>query len=421
MLLRSLGLVCLLVLLPSVAAAQETRGQLPCRVDLEPEYRRLGLISRVQGERGTCSLFAITAVAEFEYNRGNRNAPLRMSEEFLIWAANEATGHRGDGALFAEAVHGLNALGICRAELAPYRKSGATRPSDQAIADAKALRDRWKVNWIRRWSLDRPLSESQFWALKAALAKGHPIAVGLRWPKKQPRGALLEVPEAGDVFDGHSIAFTGYEDDATKKGGGVFLFRNSFGPGWGRNGYGVMSYAYAETYVNDALWLECGAPGSEIPTERFEAEGLTVVSEERCPVVRQEMSDWGGRMWSGQKQLFCRAREGARVEFEFRVSKTGRRRMRLLATAAPDYGTIRVSVDGKNFETDFDLYAGRVCPSGSLELGERRLTAGKHTLSVWVVGKNTERGELLLRSGCTGSDRVWSHGGRVLSRLSPPL
>jgi hypothetical protein len=39
-------------------------------------------------------------------------------------------------------------------------------------------------------------------------------------------------------------------------------------------------------------------------------------------------------------------------------------------------------------DSEFDLNAGRVFPSGYLELGEYQLTAGKHTLEVTVVGKN---------------------------------
>jgi hypothetical protein len=35
-----------------------------------------------------------------------------------------------------------------------------------------------------------------------------------------------------------------------------------------------------------------------------------------------------------------------------------------------------------------DLYSGRICPAGSLELGTYELAAGKHRLSVTAVGKN---------------------------------
>ena len=72
----------------------------------------------------------------------------------------------------------------------------------------------------------------------------------------------------------------------------------------------------------------------------------------------------------------------------FEVHRAGRYRVRLLATAAPDYATIRVAVDGKTSGPTFDLYSGRVCPSGSLELGEHEFSVGKHRLRCTATGKN---------------------------------
>ena len=68
--------------------------------------------------------------------------------------------------------------------------------------------------------------------------------------------------------------------------------------------------------------------------------------------------------------------------------QAGRYRVRLLATAAPDYGEIVVALDGAAAGTAFDLYSGRVCPAGSLELGQHNLAVGKHRLRCTVVGKN---------------------------------
>ena len=76
------------------------------------------------------------------------------------------------------------------------------------------------------------------------------------------------------------------------------------------------------------------------------------------------------------------------MELGFTVSKPGSYRVRVLATAAPDFGKIRIALDGEDRGRDFDLYSGRVCPSGSLELGSHELTAGKHSLRVTAVGKN---------------------------------
>ncbi len=369
-----------------VAMAAET---LPAKVDLTPEYERLGILPQLQGDRDVCSLFAVTGVADFEAARHSPGPQPRLSEEFLIWAAKVATDKTREQAMFYEAVHGLNRRGICDRSLMPYLMSSDThrQPSPKAIADARQRAERWQVHWLRRWDVSRPMSDGQFLGLKRALAKGHPVACGLRWPKSPKGSAILSDNPPGGVVDGHSIVLTAYADDAAP-GGGTFRFRNSFGPKWGEHGYGRMSYAYVRKYANDALWLGFGKPGSERPVERFEAESQPIVHRENCDAQSQSMDDFGGKLWSRGKQLFCMAKRGGSVELAFNVHTAGRYRLRLLATAAPDYGEIVVALDGAAVGTVFDLYSGRVCPAGSLELGQHNLAIGKHRLRCTVVGKN---------------------------------
>ena len=220
------------------------------------------------------------------------------------------------------------------------------------------------------------------------LAAGHPVACGLRWPNALKGSDLLAVPRADEVSDGHSIAFVGYEDDPAINGGGAFRIRNSFGPGWGQGGYGRISYAYARAYANDAVWLELGPPDSEVALERFHADKLPVLAKANCDVHPQAMGEWGGPMWTNGRQLFCGAKKEGFVELGLEVRKAGRYRVRVLATAGPDFGKVRIALDGKRLGPDFDLYSGRVSPSGSLELGIHELSAGPHRVRFQAVGKN---------------------------------
>jgi len=262
----------------STSAADERSGnynsglRLPNRISLIPEFQNLGLSPRAQGKRDTCSLFAITALAEFEYAKNNPAPPTPFSEEFLIWAVNRTRRVTKDRAKFDEAVRGLNAFGISSEEMMPYASTHdpGRKPSSAAIKDARSRKGRWKAFWIKRWNPKTPLSEPQILAIKKALASGHPVACGLRWPKSQKGHQLLEVPPSSRVFDGHSIVFVGYEDKPKQLGGGVFLFRNSNGPHWGNKGYGTMSYAYACAYANDALWLQLRPRQSQAAAKGFE-------------------------------------------------------------------------------------------------------------------------------------------------------
>jgi hypothetical protein len=374
-------------------AAGVQPASLPAKVDLVPEYKKYALAPQAQGDRDVCSLFAITSLADFEISREHRVEFRRLSPEFLIWAAHQATGHKDEQAMFYEAVHALNAFGICTEEQMAYSEKpntdGKRKPSKAGLTDAKEHAHRWKVNWIRRWETKHPLTAAEFRALKEALAAGHPVACGLRWPKKVDGYQILAVPPADEVFDGHSIAFVGYQDDPAKPGGGVFRFRNSFGPQWGQGGYGLMSYAYVRAYANDALWLEMGRPGSEVPVQRFEAENLVVLAKNKCETSTQEMNDWGAALWSQGKQCFCNAKNGGLLELAFDVRKKGRYRVRVLATAGPDFGKLRITLVGAGVGPLFDLYCGRVSPSGTLELGTHDLAVGRHAIRFQIEGKNT--------------------------------
>jgi CubicO group peptidase (beta-lactamase class C family) len=363
---------------------------LPAKVDLAPEFAKFGLPPRAQGDRDMCSAFAMTGLAEFEVARQASGPQPRLSEEFLSWAANESNGHKKEQVMFYEGVWGLNAHGICPEEAMPYAKTSdlARKPSKGALADARPWSNRWRAHWIRRWNVADPLPEAELLAIKETLAAGHPVACGMRWPKTLKGFKLLVVPPADQVFDGHSIVLTGYVDEAGQPGGGVFLLRNSDGPSWGDKGYGVVSYAYIQAYANDAVWLELGPPKSEVPAERFGADRLTVLAKGRCETEVQDMAESGGAMWARGKQLFCRAEDRGFVELGINVRKAGRYRVRILATAAPDYGTIRAAIDNQRPEPTTDLYCGRVSPAGSIELGENDLSAGEHRIRINVIGKN---------------------------------
>ncbi len=151
---------------------------LPSKVDLTPEYQRLGLPAHAQGNSDVCSLFAVTGVADFENARHGPGKQPCLSEEFLIWAARQATGKDHDQAMFYEAVQGLNVLGICDEALMPYtatanpRSRPPRKPSPKALADARQRAERWQVHWIRRWDVSRPLSDEQFQGIKRCSPRG---------------------------------------------------------------------------------------------------------------------------------------------------------------------------------------------------------------------------------------------------------
>ncbi len=244
----------------STVQAPATRPmRLPREVDLRPKFSEFHLEPRAQGGRGTCSLFAMAGVLEFEYAQNNPTKPERFSVEFLNWASHQTNHRKQDGSFFSDAIKGVKQFGICAEETLPYASNFDTGllPPAEAMETAK-VHTSVTAHWIKEWDVKTGLTAAQLLAIRRSLAEGHPVAVGLRWPKKETydQSFVLNKPAPEEVFDGHSIVFVGYQQNQDAPGGGYLLFRNSAGPEWGLKGYAQMSYAYALAYANDAVSLE---------------------------------------------------------------------------------------------------------------------------------------------------------------------
>ena len=104
--------------LATCAAATDSAGQeksgakLPAKsADLRPSLNQWGLEPRVQGNRGTCSIFAMTGALEYALATKQQHGT-RLSVEFLNWAGNQTGKENGDGGSFDELWKGYLAHGI---------------------------------------------------------------------------------------------------------------------------------------------------------------------------------------------------------------------------------------------------------------------------------------------------------------------
>ncbi len=232
-----------------------THANGPHSVDLRPKFAGFGLTPRVQGGRGTCSVFAVTQALEFAVAR-KKGAGERLSEEFLNWASNQAIGHAADGGFFSDLWKGFEKHGVCPESAMPYREK--FEPDSPASADATAraaevLKLGLRLHWIKEWDVNTGLTAEHLASIKETIAGGWPVFTGLRWPKNAEwDNNVLRMAAPADVFDGHSILFVGYRDDPAMPGGGVFIFRNSSGPARESE----MTYEYALAYANDAAWID---------------------------------------------------------------------------------------------------------------------------------------------------------------------
>jgi len=228
--------------------------------DLRPLFEKYNIGIYNQGERGTCSVFAVTGLLEFEYANTLGQTVLPLSVEYLNWASNKIVGETVDGSYFSDAVKALKKYGICENALFPYYVQNYTNkvePSFAAIKDAKKRRGVTAI-WIKDWNPSTGMSNIQILQVKTQIKNIHPVAIGFRWPKKDEKyrkivnGLMIVPPEEG-VFDGHSVLLVGFKDDKDIPGGGYFIFKNSYGKEYGENGYGKMPYEYVRKYANDGV------------------------------------------------------------------------------------------------------------------------------------------------------------------------
>ena len=225
---------------PSAAPARQQQPAAsapaqPTSVDLRPRLKELELLPRAQGARGTCSIFTTCEAIEFAL-AVHRGKALRLSPEFLNWAAGQAAGQPSDGNFFHNALAGFEKHGICAEANMPYQTSfdAARTPSDDAAAEAARIRDEsheaLKVHWIVPWqSAKVGVNDEQFAKIKRVLALGYPVAAG----------------------SGHSRLLVGYRDDASIAGGGTFISEDS-----ALNRFDEVTYEFVRTQVADVFWVE---------------------------------------------------------------------------------------------------------------------------------------------------------------------
>lgn len=252
-------------------AAPDTKADPPAAsapraaaVDLRPRFAQWGLGPRQQGARGTCSVFAVTGALEYALAT-HEGRGQRLSVEYLNWAANQTRRQVRDGGFFSELWDGFARFGICAESDLPYQPAfdTALQPTAEVQSTAKSkLALGLRLHWIKRWNVNTGLSDEELAAIRQTLQRGWPVCGGLRWPKRDIwKNDVLEMCPAAEVFDGHSVLVVGYREAAEQPSGGVLIFRNT-----NRGGRdGAMPYAYAQAYMNDAVWIEAASNTNGVP------------------------------------------------------------------------------------------------------------------------------------------------------------
>ena len=104
-------------------------------------------------------------------------------------------------------------------------------------------------------------------------------------------------------------------------------------------------------------------------------------------VGEQDLEPFGGERWSSGRQLLGKTTAvGDSVEIEWPAPDAAPRQLVLYATQAPDYGTLRFSVNGHAVPAVLNGFADSVQPAPAFVLGVFKPRDGKFTLRAEVLG-----------------------------------
>ena len=216
---------------------------LPPAVDLSP------LCPPVydQGQLGSCTANAIAGAIEFDRMK-QKLTDFIPSRLFIYFNERvlEKTVNSDSGAQIRDGIKSVNKQGVCPEAEWPYVvQKFATKPLTRCYADALKYR---AVSYSR---LNQTLIQ-----LHQCLASGYPFVFGFTVYESFESDAVAStghapMPAKGESsIGGHAVVGVGY-DDANQ----WFIVRNSWGPGWGMNGYFTLPFSYlTDSNLSDDFW-----------------------------------------------------------------------------------------------------------------------------------------------------------------------
>jgi C1A family cysteine protease len=192
-----------------------------------------------QGQLGSCTANAIAAAFEFDQIKQGIQQPWTPSRLFIYYneRAIEGTISSDNGAQIRDGIKVVSTIGVpAETEWSYDPTKFADKPApDQIWTDAK------KNDATNYFSIDN----TDINQLKTSLAAGFPWVFGITVyssfeSQAVAANGIVPLPQSSEaVIGGHAIVGVGYDDST-----GLFKFRNSWGTGWGVNGYGYLPYQY---------------------------------------------------------------------------------------------------------------------------------------------------------------------------------
>ena len=243
---------------------QSVYDALPKSVDLRSEMPPVF----AQGWLGSCTGQAVGGLLDY-YLRNTEAHRWRASRMCLWWYGKIASGKKpedNDGASI-EDVLGVVKTGVCREHLfwrypvfnndvhnqtclencstvGRQGKEWTQKPPTQ-----EAEKNRGNITVTQFDDLDVTGENCGLVHIKAALAQGQPVVIGLlidglAFAMTGSDGEIIVVSPKDKNLSGHAMLAVGYIEGSDTLTSDSLILRNSYGADWGAQGYGYLPYEY---------------------------------------------------------------------------------------------------------------------------------------------------------------------------------
>ncbi len=215
---------------------------LPPSTDLRPTCSPV----ENQGQLGSCTANALVGTLEFlERKDGVKFSDLSRLFIYYDERVIEHTVKSDSGAQIRDGIKTLAKQGTCPEKEWPYNIAKfAVKPSPKCYKDALQHQI---TSYHRILTLDE---------MRSCLADGFPFVFGFTVyesfeSQQVAQTGVVNMPQPGEkVLGGHAVVGVGYNDSQSR-----FIVRNSWGTGWGQQGYFTIPYEYlGDRNLSDDFW-----------------------------------------------------------------------------------------------------------------------------------------------------------------------
>jgi len=225
-------------------------AKLPRAVDFRDECSPV----EDQGRLGSCTAQSVVGMMEYMMRRGNQRH-MEGSRLFLYKVTRKLLGWTGDtGAYLRTIMQAVASFGIPPEKYHPY---DIARYEEEPVPFLYSFAANFKAVRYARMDPKHINADKVLDNVKHALEARYPVVFGFTVYSSLSSDADIPFPTANDsVNGGHAVMAVGYDDDHTVGGRKVpsLIIRNSWGTGWGEDGYGYLPYAYVEQGLARDFW-----------------------------------------------------------------------------------------------------------------------------------------------------------------------